>query len=488
MVEKEAVMERKLGLLSATMIGIGGTIGSALFIMVGKAAGMAGPAVFLTFLVGAIINYFTAFNYSELAASLPIAGGGYTFTKEAIGKFPAFLTGWFMWFGNMFYATLCALGVAAGVKYFAPGVNETIVAIIVELIFMAMSIRGAGETGLVQNLMTITMMGMLVVYIILGFLHGPQPGAFENLTPFGWSKVFWTVGYVFVCFVGFEIISTVSGEIKNPGRNIPRAIMISLTICTIIYVLAAYISVGIVPYDELATSSTALSDVAKVFLGKGGGILMAVAMIIASLAALNAAMIASTRISFALSRDGYFPAAISKVHERLKTPYMSVLLSSILIVLFTSMGAADFAGYVADFGYIVGLSLVNYSVIWMRRRRPDLPRPFKVPFYPYTPIIGALSSFVVLPTLHIEAIGFGLLWVIFGLLVYYMIMLGPTRLRIAFGGMNIGIGVLSLTALFLMVGGLLPVLVAPRFQTMMMAAMLIFGILQIAAGILNMRG
>ncbi|MFB0543353.1 MAG: APC family permease [Candidatus Bathyarchaeia archaeon] len=484
----EEHLERRIGLVSATMIGIGGTIGSALFIMVGKAAGMAGPAVFVTFLVGAIINYFTAFNYSELAASLPMAGGGYTFTKAAIGKFPAFLTGWFMWFGNMFYATLCALGVATGVKYFVPGVNEIVVAIIVELIFMTMSIRGAGETGMVQNLMTVTMMGALVVYIILGFLHGTQPGTFENFTPYGWSKVFWTVGYVFVCFVGFEIISTVSGEIKNPGKTIPRAILISLTVCTIVYVLAAYISVGIIRYDELAASSTALSDVAKIFMGEGGGTLMAAAMIIASLAALNAAMIASARISFALSRDGYFPATISKIQERFKTPYMGVLLSSLLIVLFTSIGAADFAGYVADFGYIVGLSLVNFSVIWMRRRHPGIPRPYKVPLYPYTPIIGALSSFVVLPTLHIEAIAFGLLWVILGLLVYYMIMLGPIRLKIAFGGMNIGLGALSLTALLLIVGGVLPVIVSPAFQTTMMAALLIFGGLQIVAGILNMRG
>ncbi|MCD6263674.1 amino acid permease [Candidatus Bathyarchaeota archaeon] len=488
MVERtEAAMERRLGLLSATMIGIGGTIGAGVFVLIGKAAGMAGPGVVFSFIIGALLTLFTAINYSELSAAVPVSGGGYTFTHYAIGKFPSFLTGWFMWCGNMFYCALCAVGFSQALRYFIPSLDVTLPALAVVAVFTAINVRGSEETGGVQNVLTIVLITILTLFIVGGFLYGFKPSNLEPWTPKGILPVFTTVGYIYVCYIGFEVISTCSEEIKDPGKCLPRSIMISFFFSAVLFTLVSLVSVGVIPWNELGHSETPLSLVAERTLGPMGGLLLSVAAILATLTSINASMISSARIAYALARDGYMPGALTRIHERFGTPYVSILFSAFLIALFTTTGVVDLLNYVAEFGFIIGLALINYSVVWLRNRHPEIERPFKVPLYPYVPIFGAVSSFVVLPSLHPEAIGIGLLWVILGLLVYYVTMLGPTRLRIAFGGINIGLGVLSLMLFLLIMEEVVSLPVAPDLYNLTMIALLVFGVLQIVAGIFNIK-
>jgi APA family basic amino acid/polyamine antiporter len=481
-----AKLKKRFGLLGATMIGVGAIVETTLFIMIGTAAGMAGPGVIITFVIGAIVNYFAALNYSELASAIHVTGGGYAFTKEAIGKFPAFITGWFMWLGTMFYCALCALGVAYGVRYFFPILDTSVIAVVMVLVFMIANVKRTKKIETVLEALIFSVIGMLVLFITLGLLHGPQPDAFTNIAPHGWPTIFSTSGYIFICFIGFSVVSTVSEEVKDPGKNVPRAILLSLTIGTIIYVLTAYVAVGIVSYDELGMSATPLSDVAKKIptLGSIGGDLMGIAMIFASLAGLNSAMLAATRVMYALGRDGYFPSALSRIHKKLKTPYLTVIICSSMIAIFTAVGIADFVGYAADFGYLIGFALVNYSVILFRKKHPMIERPFKTPLYPLFPILGLASTlilFLILPTLHPEALALGSILAIIGLLAYYVSMLGYMRLRIAFGGIAIAVGfVVSVTALS-MCCGFVPTAVSPSLSS----GMLFMGIVQIIAGVLN---
>jgi amino acid transporter len=484
---KENGFERKMGLFTATMIGIGGTIGAGVFVLIGNAAGMAGPGVIFSFVLGAIITAFTALNYSELAASMPVAGGGYTFTKYSIGKFPAFITGWFMWFGNMFYSSLCAVGFAYALDYFIPNIHVPTVAILVILTFAAINLRGTKETGTAQNVLTITLITMLVVFIAAGFTNSFELDAFENWTPNGILPIFTTVGYIYVCYIGFEIISTASGEIKNPERNIPISIILAFTISAAIYCLMTLVAVGHVNWYSLGESPVPLTVVASKTMGAVGGIVMSATAILATLTSLNAAMIASARITYALGRDGYLPRSLTKVHKRFNTPYVAVILSSVLITMFAVSGYVDFLSYASDFGYIIGLTLINYSVVWARKKNPYVNRPFKVPFYPYIPIIGALTSFIVLPTLNAEAIGLGLLWAVFGLMIYYLIMLGRIRLRIAFGGITTGTGFITLAGSLLSMLGLIPLPVPHQLLPFLYLGLFAFAILQIYIGVKNIR-
>ncbi len=480
---EELKLKRTLGLLSATMIGIGGAMGAGVFVLIGNAAGMAGPGVVLSFIISAFLALFTALNYSELAASIPTTGGGYTFVRYAIGKFPAFLTGWFIWFGYMFYCALCALGFAYAVQYFIPGVNTAIVAVLIALTFMIINIRGTKETGAIQNFFTTALIIMLVTFVVSGFIHGFQPDAFKSWTPKGVMPIFTTVSYIYVCYMGFEIITTLSGEIRKPEKNIVRSMVLAFTISTMIYCLITFVSVGVVRWDRLGESSTPLSLVALETMGSVGGTVMSAAALLAMLTSLNAATVAAARIAYALSRDGYLPGALSMVHKRFNTPYIAIVLSSILIVIFAASGIVDFLNYASIFGFLVGDALVNYSVIWLRKRRPTLSRPFKVPLYPYTPLLGTLSSLIVLSTVHYQAIGVGLIWAIIGLLMYYVFMLGYARLQIAFGGMTVATGFVVSAATLLMWYGFIPPFVP--LSTPLLLGMLFIGILQIIVGFLN---
>jgi APA family basic amino acid/polyamine antiporter len=312
---KETGLKRKIGLLTATMIGIGGTIGAGAFVLIGNAAGMAGPGVVFSFVLGAIITAFTALNYAELAASIPVAGGGYTFTKHSVGKFPAFVTGWFMWFGNMFYSSLCAVGFAEATKYFIPNISTPAVAVLVVLLFAIMNLRGTKETGTVQNSLTIALIALLVLFIVSGFVRGFESDAFENWTPKGVLPVFTTVGYIYVCFIGFEIISTASEEIKEPEKNLPRSIILAFIVSTVIYCLISLVAVGTVSWNILAESSVPLTVAANKTMGVVGGSVMSAAAILATLTSLNASMMASARVTYAMARDRYLPRALTRVHR-----------------------------------------------------------------------------------------------------------------------------------------------------------------------------
>lgn len=480
----EPKLKRTMGLLSATMIGIGGAMGAGVFVLIGTATGMAGPGVLFSFMISAFFALFTALNYSELAASIPTTGGGYTFVRYAVGKFPAFLTGWFAWFGYMFYSALCAVGFAYAVQYFIPGVNATIAAVSIVFLFMIINIRGTKETGAIQNFLTTALIIMLATFVVSGFIHGFQPDAFENWTPKGVMPIFTTVSYIYVCYMGFEIVTTVSGEIRKPEKNIVRAMVLAFAISTMIYCLITFVSVGVVRWDRLGESSTPLSLVALETMGSVGGTVMSAAALLAILTSLNAATVAATRIAYALGRDGYLPGALSVIHKKSNTPYIAIVLSSILIVIFAASGMLDFLNYASIFGFLVGDALVNYSVIWLRKRRPTLDRPFKVPLYPYIPLLGALSSLIVLSTVHYQAIGFGLILAVIGLLAYYVSMLGYTRLRIAFGGITLAVGFVVSASALLMCCGFIP----PFVSSPLSLGMLFIGIVQIIAGILNITG
>ena len=226
---QEEKLKKRFGLVGACLLGVGAIVETTLFILIGHAAELAGPGVVITFVIAAIINYFCALNYSELAAALPITGGGYAFTKEAIGKFPAFINGWFIWLGTMFYCALCSLGVAYGLKYFVPNINLSIVSVMAVLVFMIVNIKRTEKFETLLEYLILIVIGMLAVFIIIGLIRGPQPGAFTNIAPHGWPAIFTTSGFIFICFIGFSVIPTCCEEIIDPCKNVPRAILISFS-------------------------------------------------------------------------------------------------------------------------------------------------------------------------------------------------------------------------------------------------------------------
>jgi len=421
---------RTLGLPQILMLGIGGTMGAGVFVLTGHAAGMVGPAVILVFLLAGLQSLPNSLSYAELASSFPIAGGGYAYTSKAKTGLLPFSVGWVSWFSSMVYAALSAVGAAYSLKIFLPFLPLSLTAVALIVIFVAISLRGSAEAGRTQVILAGVLLASLAAFVILGlvlsggftwatfyggggfFIH---EGLLENM-----AKIFQTVTLVNVLFVGYEVIATTAEEAKNPGRNIPIAVVGTVFICAAVYCTVAFVALGVVPAGALGTSSTPLSDAASRFLGGWGAPLLGLAGMIATVTSLNTALLSSARVALALGRDGYLPAFLSRIHPRLKTPLPAILLSGALIGLAAVSGDEVFLSYVSNFGYMFVVFFTNVSVIWLRRKFPDQKRPFRTPWYPVTPILGCLGIIVVevFTEFHALVVGIGLIAV--GLIVYQL--------------------------------------------------------------------
>jgi APA family basic amino acid/polyamine antiporter len=428
MAKKQLV--RTLGLAQILMLGIGGTMGAGVFVLTGHAAGMVGPAVILVFLLAGLQSLPNSLSYAELASSFPIAGGGYAYISKATTGILPFSVGWVSWFSSMVYAALSAVGAAYSLKIFLPFLPVSLTAVGLIAIFAGISLRGSQEAGRTQVILAGILLTSLALFVILGLV---LPGGFTWAAFYGEGGffihegllnnmvvIFQAITLVNVLFVGYEVIATTAEEAKDPGRNIPIAVVGTIFICAAVYCTVAFVALGIVPAEVLGGSSTPLSDTASHFLGSWGAPLLGLAGMIATITSLNTASLSSARVALALSRDGYLPSFLSRIHPRLKTPLPAILISGALIALSAVSGDEVFLSYVSNFGYMFVVFFTNVSVILLRRKFPDHKRAFRTPWYPVTPILGCLGIIVVevFTEPHALVVGIGLIAV--GLVVYQL--------------------------------------------------------------------
>jgi APA family basic amino acid/polyamine antiporter len=421
---------RTLGLTQILMLGIGGTMGAGVFVLTGHAAGMVGPAVILVFLLAGLQSLPNSLSYAELASSFPIAGGGYAYISKATRGLLPYSVGWVSWFSSMVYAALSAVGAAYSLKIFLPVLPVPLTAVVFIAVFALISLRGSQEAGRTQVMLAGTLLTSLAAFVVLGLA---LPGGFSWTRFYGgggffihqgmlnnMARIFQTVTLVNVLFVGYEVIATTAEEAKNPGRNIPIAVVGTIFICAAVYCTVAFVALGTVSAAELGASSTPLSNAASRFLGGWGAPLLGLAGMIATITSLNTALLSSARVALALSRDGYLPPFLSRVHPRFKTPLPAILVSGAFIALAAVSGDEVFLSYVSNFGYMFVVFFTNVSVILLRRKFPDHRRAFRTPWYPVTPILGCLGIIVVevFTELHALVVGIGLIAV--GLVVYQL--------------------------------------------------------------------
>jgi APA family basic amino acid/polyamine antiporter len=429
--EGEVRLTRSLGLVTATMLGVGAMIGAGIFILSGLAAGTAGPAAAVSYLIVGFMTLFTALSYCELAAAVPIAGGGYTFVHEAIGGFTAFITGWSLVFGLVVSAALYAIGFA---EHFNPLVelalpyelNRAVVAAAIIILLGFLNLRGTKETGLVQNLFTIGKVIILGGFIVFCFRY-VEPARLENFAPFGLAGILTATSLIYISFFGFEQISNASEEIKNPEKNVPRAILLSLLLPTVIYVLVVLISVGIVDYGELGRSRAPLALIAGKVLGNYGMAFVLVAGVFSTVSALNATVLTASRQTFAIARDGFMPAFLARINERFRTPHFAIAAVAAVGILVAMWGNVKFVAHLTNFCLLFALIVVNASVIMLRRRRPDLKRPFRLPFGPLIPVLGIIFNFIMLLFMEWSTYLSGVVYLALGALVYIAYSKGAKR-------------------------------------------------------------
>lgn len=409
--DTEIRLSREMGLLDATMIGVGAMIGAGIFVLIGIAAGVAGPALIVAFMLNGFVALLTAMSYAELGSCYHDAGGGYLWVKEGLPKWNGFLSGWMSWFAHAVACSLYALGFGAYFDHVFREIGialphwgflspQKLLAVTAALIFAYINFRGASETGKVGNL--VTMAKIVILFIFVGFglqlMFGKSDWQ-SNFEPFyanGFGGVFKAMGLTFIAFQGFEVISQSSEEIKDPKKNIPRAVFLSLAIVIPIYLLVAVASLGsldsgpVKPWDYLAAQKElALVEVSRRFF-YGGGVMILFGGLISTMSALNATIYSSSRVAFAMGRDRNFPAIFSKVHAMNFTPHWAILVSLIIITVMTLSLPIEDVASAADIMFLLLFLQVNIALIMLRKKRPDLDRGFFVPFFPVLSVIAIL--------------------------------------------------------------------------------------------------
>ena len=446
----ETELSRDMGLLPITFIGIGAMIGAGVFALTGQAAGLAGPALMLAFLLNGIVASFTAMSYAELGAAFPRSGGAYSWVTEALPRPWGFFTGWANWFAQ---AVACALySVTFGVFLMAfisiiitgggttPGANllgiaqhlwaKGFAAVIVGL-FGYVNYRGAEETGTIGIVVTSAKILILAVFVIFGALatfkdpHWTtkffgQHGFFAT----GAGGVAAAMGYTYVAFEGYDIIVQSGEEVIDPGTNIPKAIFYSIIVVIPIYILVAFASLGgitvnahILHLANFPVSATntptykilghlgelGIIQAAGQFVPYGLPLLL-IAGLAATVSALNATLYASSRIAFSMSRDKLLPDALATIHPKTRSPYLAIIVSAVIIAAMAVALPINSVASSSSVMFLLLFSMVNIAVIAMRANRPDLERPFEVPGFPYTPVLGVIFQLLLAPFL-LQALG-----------------------------------------------------------------------------------
>jgi amino acid transporter/nucleotide-binding universal stress UspA family protein len=441
----EVTLSRTLGLLDITMIGVGAMIGAGIFVLTGIAAGHAGPALTIAFLLNGVVTTFTALSYAELGSSFPEAGGGYLWVKQGMSGTHGFLAGWMSWFAHAVACSLYGLGFGrfayeiwhlAGLPTFGlPQQAITLVfMVLIVVLFSAINYRGASEAGTIGNVVTIAKVLILVVFVIFGLYAMTQRSGSmdvfkDNLMPNGIGGIFLAMALTFIAFEGYEIIAQSGEEVINPMRNVPRAIFISIAVVVAVYIFVAFVAIGAttntggLPVWEYLSNEkeVAIVRAAEEFM-PAGGMLILISGLASTMSALNATIYSSSRVSFAMGRDHNLPTVFGKVHAVKHTPYWAILLSGALIIAMGLSLPIEEVAAAADIMFLLMFAQVNITVMTLRRRRPDLERGYKVPFFPLPPLIGIVTNLFLAAYLAYELRGVGLIsagWIIAGMLFYW---------------------------------------------------------------------
>ena len=402
---EQGELERTLGLPQALAIGVGTMVGAGIFVFPGLAAGEAGPAAMGSFAIGAVIALLVALPTSELATAMPESGGGYYFVSRGLGTLLGCMVGFGQWLGLVFASAFYLMGFGyyladiLGRLGMGAGVPVTAIALVTVVLLTAVSITGTKNTGDLQN----GIVGILIVILIIFLGYGllDTIGLFgrermpETFFPFGAAPVFTTAALVFTSYLGFAQIATVAGEVKEPGRNLPRAMVGSVVLVGILYVCTIFISTSAMGSGALSElGETAIVEVARTFFGRLGTVAILMAGLLATLSSANASILSSSRSIYALSRDALVPDRVARINRRFRTPHIALLLAGGPIAGLILFGRVEVLAEVASLLHLVMYGLICFALIALRRANPGWYAPaFRCPGYPVLPAVGGLASF-----------------------------------------------------------------------------------------------
>ncbi|HEX8193764.1 MAG TPA: amino acid permease [Allosphingosinicella sp.] len=460
-------LKRTLGKWNLLLLGVGCIIGAGIFVRTGSAAALhAGPAVLLSFVVAGIVCAFAGLCYAELSSTLPVSGSAYTYSYTTLGEFVAWIMGSLLLLEYGLAASVVAVGWSGyvvslladfgivippqltgpagytlmrdGVPVLVDGQTVTTLfnlpAFLICAALAALLCIGVSESAKVNNVIVAIKVSVLVAFIVVGGLivlsnFGELSAA--NWTPFipanegegkfGVDGIMRAASIVFFAYIGFEAVSTAGQEAKNPAKDMPFGIIGSLVVCTVIYMLVAAIMTLLVPYAQLN-----VPDPVAVVVDNFGSTwswlakTIKVGAIIGLTSVVLVLMYAQTRIFYTMARDGLLPKVFSRVHPRLHTPYVNTILVGAITAIAAGFFDINVLGDMTSVGTLAAFAIVCLSVIYLRRKAPELPRGFKVPLYPVLPVLGILSCIYLISTVPWDVLKFFLWYMVGGVALYFV--------------------------------------------------------------------
>jgi APA family basic amino acid/polyamine antiporter len=459
-------LARVLGSFDVTMIGIGAIIGAGIFAMVGAAAvkGNAGPSLIISLIITAVACGFCALCYAELAAMVPIAGSAYTYAYATMGELVAWIIGWDLileyaignvavaisWSGyfndllrsfigvdipvwlRLDYHTFLLGGydVAAVPHLFGVPIICNLLSVSITALLTWVLVLGVKESIRFNSAMVTIKLAVLAIFIGFGFYYFKA----ENWTPFapgGWSGIQAGAAYIFFAYIGFDAVSTVAEETRDPKRDMPVGIIGSLLICTVIYILVAVVLTGMMPFAELKTkiaeplvAGLEYNHASRWLVG-----LVSFGAVVATTAVLLVFQMGQPRIFFSMSRDGLLPKYFAKVHPVHKTPHVTTIWTGIFVAFFSAFFSLDTMAELCNIGTLFAFILVCVGVIILRHKEPDRPRPFRAPGGIYTPLLGIGFCLYLMLGLEFMTWMRFIIWLAVGLVIYFLYGYKNSRLR-----------------------------------------------------------
>ncbi len=403
---------RSLGFFETFAIGTGTMIGAGIFILPAIALSEAGPACIISFLIGGLISTATAISVAELATGMPRAGGSYFFISRAMGASFGAIIGLGAWLALVFKGSFALVGLADYFFVFYP-IPVLIISIVAGLILILINYRGARSSGSLQNIIVLFLLIILIIFIIQGSLI-IDTAKFSPFMPFGYTSIFATTGLIFISYLGITQLAAISEEVKEPEKNLPRALIASVVTVTLIYTAVMIVISGNLTFEESINTHTPLVDVAVMLDGTLGKIMIVLAGLFATISTANAAILSSSRFPFAMARDKLIPEWFIKIHNKHETPHRAIIVSGMIMILLLLIFNVEQLAKLGSVFNILIYVLINISVIILRKRSLKGYKPaFADPFYPYTQIIGIVGSLALLPLM-------GLLPVLFTIIVIFV--------------------------------------------------------------------
>lgn len=429
-------LARTMGLFQLTMLGVGCTIGTGIFFVLTTEVPAAGPAIIFSFVLAAIVAGFTALCYAELAGAVPVSGSSYSYAYATLGEVVAMgiagcllleygvsaaavSVGWSQYVNEFLGNTLGwqvpeALSVTP-----TEGGLVNLPAMVLVFLCMLLLIRGVSESATANAVMVIIKIAVLLMFVGVA-ATGWTSNNLADFAPFGMAGVWVATGGIFFSFIGLDAVSTAGEEVKDPGKTMPRAIVLALAIVTTMYVAVAIAAVGAQPWQRFDGQKAGLSAILRELTGSNvPATILAAGAVISIFSVTLVTMYGQTRILFTMGSDGVLPPLFKKVNPQTLTPVPNTIIVAIVVALLAGFIPLDGLADMVSIGTLAAFTVVSIAVIILRRREPDLPRSFKVPGYPVTPVLSIVACIFVIAGLPVISYVLFAVWVGIVLVFYF---------------------------------------------------------------------